>query len=203
MLKCKTELCNNSVEPPKTICNECKVKASSERYKVWAAKNKEKRSQYGKEYRQKNKEEASNYHKQYRQKNKDKLDAYMEQWYQDNLERERLKEAIYSRKPERRFYVVQRSAHKRGISFLLTYDQYLGLIELPCHYCNNRLCEPVEAGGGLDRLDNSRGYEIDNVVSCGKVCNHIKMDCLTEQETKAAVAAILKVRYPNDNGTRN
>lgn len=34
---------------------------------------------------------------------------------------------------------------------------------------------------GIDRVDNSLGYILSNVVSCCKICNYMKKD-LSEQE---------------------
>ena len=35
---------------------------------------------------------------------------------------------------------------------------------------------------GIDRLDNSKGYEIDNIVPCCFVCNQVKSNRFTVQE---------------------
>lgn len=47
---------------------------------------------------------------------------------------------------------------------------------------------------GLDRLDNSKGYEITNIVSCCTTCNYLRGDLLSPEETIVAVQAILKFR---------
>jgi hypothetical protein len=44
------------------------------------------------------------------------------------------------------------------------------------------------------------GYTIDNVVSCGFLCNKIRMNNLTVAETKDAVEAILEGRKRRKNG---
>jgi len=44
----------------------------------------------------------------------------------------------------------------------------------PCVYCNNLLDNNSLFGSGLDRIDNLKGYENENVVSCCKTCNMIK-----------------------------
>ena len=67
---------------------------------------------------------------------------------------------------------------------------------MPCHYCNYQLGQQSNSSG-LDRLDSSKGYIKDNVVSCCYKCNRIKNNFLTEEETLAAVKAILNFREEN------
>lgn len=52
----------------------------------------------------------------------------------------------------------------------------------------------TEISIGLDRIDNSKGYEPGNVVSCCNVCNTIKNKYLSLEETKAAVQLIVLIR---------
>ena len=50
--------------------------------------------------------------------------------------------------------------------FTLTYEDFLTFWQQPCSYCG----DPIKTVG-LDRVDNSKGYIKDNVVSCCKHCN--------------------------------
>jgi hypothetical protein len=61
----------------------------------------------------------------------------------------------------------------------------------PCSYCGGPL---PTAGAGLDRLDNSKGYDLDNVVPCCGDCNRLRGDRLTPEETRVAVQAIQQYR---------
>jgi len=101
------------------------------------------------------------------------------------------------RSPKRRFTEAKHTAKKREIIWDLTLEEYSALITIPCHYCENKLGQPVKRSIGLDRLDSNKGYEPNNVVSCCYVCNCIKNEFLTPEETKAAVRAILEVRERN------
>jgi hypothetical protein len=95
----------------------------------------------------------------------------------------------------RRFTEGKRNAIKRrGLVWALTFEEYYSLIEKSCYYCNYELGDPITASGGLDRIDNSKGYITGNVVSCCWTCNTIKNDHLTMEETKAVVAAIIAFR---------
>lgn len=80
---------------------------------------------------------------------------------------------IYSKTPKRKFLQARQrfSTGKRRIQFLLTFKEYLSLIKNPCFYCNSKI---DEMGLGLDRVDNSIGYMITNVVSCCNICNRMK-----------------------------
>jgi hypothetical protein len=96
------------------------------------------------------------------------------------------------KREEGRFAYVRRSALGKGKSWSLTKEQYEPLVVLPCAYCE---CENnVQAGIGLDRLDNSRGYDIDNVVSCCIECNIARGDRFTPEEMKLIGAAIAEVK---------
>lgn len=83
------------------------------------------------------------------------------------------------------FLCYKRNAFKRGYSFELTFEEVCNLISQNCHYCG---AEPKETSAekqrnateipfkrnGIDRVDNSKGYTIDNVIPCCRNCNIAK-----------------------------
>lgn len=88
----------------------------------------------------------------------------------------------------------KKGAVKRKVEFRLTLDEFYPLLHLPCHYCHS---EPknvhivVRRGAnvcivynGIDRIDSSKGYSIDNVVPCCKNCNFAKNDLSLDQFKK-------------------
>jgi hypothetical protein len=113
------------------------------------------------------------------------------------LKVQRCKEGIWSKKPGQAnakcVYVNYRNgARKRNIEFLLSFEDFLALSQDLCFYCGS---EPSTSGdvtftkgpkkgqsrcngafiyNGLDRLDNSRGYIVDNCVACCSYCNVAK-----------------------------
>lgn len=96
------------------------------------------------------------------------------------------------KREEGRFAYVRQSALSKGKSWNLTKEEYEPLVMLPCDYCG---CENnVKAGIGLDRLDNTRGYDLDNVVSCCIECNIARGDRFTPEEMKVIGAAIASVK---------
>jgi hypothetical protein len=93
-----------------------------------------------------------------------------------------------------RAYDQQEHVNRRGKNWNLTFDEYVNLIGKRCNYCDDEFNTPSITGIGLDRLDNNKGYEINNVVSCCTTCNTIRSDLLTPEETKIAIQAILTHR---------
>lgn len=81
-------------------------------------------------------------------------------------------------------------ARTRCFEFLLTHDEILLLFKNNCFYCGSepssvstikmrKLKFDVPEYGdfiynGIDRIDNSKGYTTDNVVSCCGECNRMK-----------------------------
>lgn len=127
-----------------------------------------------------------------------KYAAYKANWYQKNKKKILKKKKAWRKKVlgtlEYRFKRAIQTSKQRGISFLLTFDQFKEVVSYPCYYCGFELCSQVIEGSGLDRIDSGKGYEITNVISCGHRCNLIKNEDLTMEEAKAAIQAILKVR---------
>lgn len=71
-------------------------------------------------------------------------------------------------------------AKNRGYDFLLTSTQFKELASKNCYYCGNLpTLERVTIYGkyvynGIDRIDNSIGYSMENCVSCCFDCNRAK-----------------------------
>lgn len=97
-----------------------------------------------------------------------------------------------------RYSHVKSKSKSNGYQFLLTKEQYIELTKLPCYYCDGQLGK-VKSCVGLDRLDNSRGYEIDNVVSCCTICNRTRGDTWSPEETRHMIQAALQFRKTNAN----
>lgn len=72
------------------------------------------------------------------------------------------------------------NAAKKGRVWSLSDDELDALFSAPCHYCNvPPYSVSTTSGGefvynGLDRVDNDRGYEKNNVVPCCVICNRAK-----------------------------
>lgn len=62
----------------------------------------------------------------------------------------------------------------RIIPFELTKEECEKMCESNCFYCNCKRCL------GIDRVDNNKGYTVQNCVPCCGICNTMKMDMTKE-----------------------
>ncbi len=81
-----------------------------------------------------------------------------------------------------------RGAKNRNLSWNLTIDEFRQLISLPCYFCNSSSSMTTISRGdialqhnGVDRLNNSIGYEKSNCVPCCKMCNRAKGKSTVEE----------------------
>lgn len=110
------------------------------------------------------------------------------------LVRASTKRTSADRTPRYRYSKGKANAKFRRIAWELTLADYEPLCVAPCFYCDGKLGK-TEKGTGLDRLDSTVGYTSSNVVPCCTQCNRIKGDGLTPAEAKAAVEAVIKIRF--------
>lgn len=84
---------------------------------------------------------------------------------------------------------MKKGASERNHEWFLTKNQIRVLTKQNCHYCgiapqqkiHPERCNGVYIYNGLDRVDSSKGYTLDNVVSCCGVCNYAKHTQTIEQ----------------------
>ena len=168
------------------------------------AKQKENSIKYYKE----NKRAIASKKKKLYQKNKTKITKKQREKYKDPKIRKRKQEInrksriknrdkilARNRLPKRRYRVLKRYAKERDLPCTLTEKQFAELVMQKCTYCANQLASPTNnTGVGLDRIDNNKGYDIDNVVPCCLICNRVRNDHFTPEETKIAVEAVIAFR---------
>lgn len=84
---------------------------------------------------------------------------------------------------KRKIYkIYKEQAKNRKLIFDLSFELFLKISQQNCHYCGLKPSNRQSATGnngdfiysGLDRKDNSKGYTLDNVVPCCKICNRAK-----------------------------
>ena len=75
--------------------------------------------------------------------------------------------------PRFKYTDLKRSARVRNYEWSLEEQDTSGLLLSDCYYCGKPSVDGVKIHG-LDRVDNSKGYHVDNVVSCCEQCNRAK-----------------------------
>lgn len=116
---------------------------------------------------------------------------YARNWRTKNRDRDRESQRRSDTSLRGRYKVVRTSAKQRGHEFRLPFEEYCAIVANPCYYCNGML---PPKGGGLDRMDNSKGYTKDNVVPACKACNVVRSCYLTVAEMKVAMEAVMNFR---------
>ena len=82
-----------------------------------------------------------------------------------------------------------RGSRRRKIDFNLSREEFALLIKQKCFYCGKEPSQIIHSKfnngdcvyNGLDRVDNSKGYEVNNVVPCCGTCNRAKLTMSIEE----------------------
>lgn len=78
------------------------------------------------------------------------------------------------------FRNYKKSAEFRKHSFSLNFDEFINISQQNCFYCGQnpiQICKmksSIFIYNGIDRVDNHKGYELNNIVPCCKKCNRAK-----------------------------
>jgi len=85
---------------------------------------------------------------------------------------------------------------KRGIIFNLDKTYFDKLLKDKCNYCG------LDKSNGVDRINSSKSYSIDNCVSCCRTCNFMKLDFSQDQFIEKCLAITFKregIYYKSEN----
>lgn len=96
----------------------------------------------------------------------------------------------------------------RAYKFSLSFEEFKKLIKRPCYYCK---AEPETRKfhysglklevNGIDRINNTKGYTLENCVPCCKTCNRMKSD-LSHSVFMEKINAISNRSCGDDYNTR-
>lgn len=151
---------------------------------------------YQKSYRRepKNKNRRKELDAKNRVINGDEIRTKHRDWSAKNRDRLNESHRAISRRPYIRYNNAVSTAKRRGISWDIKKSDYMSLIDSECTYC---LGDLSGTGSALDRVDNSIGYTLSNVVPCCGPCNRVKGNVLTFEEMKLAMDAVIRFRQKN------
>ena len=98
------------------------------------------------------------------------------------------------------YRTYKKGAKTRNLDFELSKDDFRNLTQQNCYYCNrkpNQIQKPQDGKGvngeyiynGIDRVDNSKGYILNNCVPCCGECN-FKKSFVTVEICRKVIAFI-------------
>lgn len=143
-----------------------------------------------KEWHEKNKEHIKEYSKEWYENNKERVKESAKEWRINNKEYRKEQAYLNSRTIKGKYNQLKANSKPRGLEVQISFEQYTEILkENKCYYCDMSLTGT--AGCSLNRVDNNKGYLIDNVKPCCKFCNSI-MNNFTKEELKNRVYKIIK-----------
>ena len=170
------------------ICNTCREennisskKRNSSLKRIEYMKELEKKDhmkEYRKQYRNINKDKLLKANKRWRKIKKEDLEYHrknnerMHKYRLNNPEKFEKERERFKKDPKYKMDTYKRVANRRKINFELTYDQCLSMFTDICFYCEEK-STPNQLLG-IDRINNSEDYTIDNCVSSCSTCNYLK-----------------------------
>lgn len=157
---CDKEFIRHNLDKNKTFCSVTCLNEWRRKESPWESTEQYKR-EYDKKYHMENKERIKEYKEQHK---KEYQKAYRERW-------KKIGKTVGTR-----YSVYKSTSKRRNIEFNLTKEQFVELWNKPCHYCGSDI-----VGIGVDRVDNTIGYQVDNIVPCCSWCNRMKLN-FTEQD---------------------
>lgn len=110
------------------------------------------------------------YRRDYYLKNKkqERQNGYL--WRKNNKEKRKLSDKKYSDSIIGSYKNYKNGAKNRGLIFELSQREFSKYQNNKCAYCGD-----IINGIGLDRVDNSKGYLVNNIVACCIKCNRMKL----------------------------
>jgi len=174
---------SNNVERCKESARKSRLKHKDKRYaetKIWIEKNKEKQKQYHKEYQvgyyQDNKEETDKRNRKWAFKNPERRREIGKKYAKTHPEEMKKFLKDYSLKLTGRFRDMKGSAVQRNYEVEISFDKFCKIVLNPCVYCGEN-----KKRIGIDRIDNTKGYTIENSAPCCTTCNMMKKVMTVEE----------------------
>jgi len=128
-------------------------------------KNKEHLKKLSKLYKENHKEQIKERNRIYRINNKEKARLYKE----NHKEQIKKRYVLNKNNIDWMYKKYEKSAKERNLEWELTTEQFKSFWQKPCYYCSYEI-QTI----GLDRIDNKKGYLLDNLVVCCGMCNKMK-----------------------------
>lgn len=92
-------------------------------------------------------------------------------WRDSNIEKVENNKLNNKKSLTIQYSTYKSSALAKNLVFEITQEQYNEIVKPKCYYCD---CIHERGFNGIDRIDSTKGYVLDNCVSCCKMCNYMK-----------------------------
>ncbi len=88
------------------------------------------------------------------------------------------------------YKAYENNAKKRNIAFKISLNDFKQITKKDCDYCgiepSNKYIQTQRSNGyyvynGIDRVDNKKGYILENCVPCCETCNRAKLQMTKKQ----------------------
>ena len=107
------------------------------------------------------------------QEKKDEMSAKCMMRYKKNREEICEKQTAYHNTRVGKLKKIKKNAEDGHKGITMTDEEIMDMTDMPCVYCDKETIDAVKRNG-IDRLDSSIGYVLDNCVSCCQMCNMMK-----------------------------
>jgi len=92
-------------------------------------------------------------------------------WREANPEKVKTSNKEQNENIDYHYVTYKRSAETKQLSFEIEKETFTELVKMQCHYCG---IIKEKGFNGIDRLDSTKGYTMENIVSCCEMCNFMK-----------------------------
>jgi len=151
--------------------------------------------EYQKIYRKNHKDKMKKFNKDYYEKNKKMFYEHNKKYYQDHKEEITKSNKNYQNTPKGIFIQSRCRCKRRNVDFIVTeidFIKWYNSQKQVCYYCGRTLeeikqdTEETERNKKcrltIERTDNNKGYQLDNIVLACNRCNIIKSNYFTKKE---------------------
>ena len=140
------------------------------------------RREYSSEYRKTHKAQINETAKRYRAGRERLVAEYANEYRSKNIDKIRARDKVRRTSIRSRLFAVRARARQKGLDFQLT-EEWVKSIPMKCYYTGMDLTmEPhLPNTISFERVDNNKGYTLENTVLCSNVVNIMKKAMSKEQ----------------------
>jgi 5-methylcytosine-specific restriction endonuclease McrA len=159
--------------------------------KKYYQKNKEKIKKQHQIYLELNKEKIKERRISYYKKNREKVLQQKRKYKNNHLEIVKISQKKFQSSPEGIYVAIKHRMKNKNIYLNFNKQDFVNWYNIQpkeCIYCKRPESEAIQDKKGkykrltIDRKDNNKGYELNNIALCCYRCNNIKGDWLSYEE---------------------